>query len=174
MPNILITGPAGSGKSYLSKKWAENGINTIDGDAMGPEVCKWITEDGKEESFPNNLKDADVEWFSSHRFLWDHKGLRKFIDDNEPVIILGTSDNVFEITDSFDKAYYLKVPYNVVKERLKKPERQEFTAFGQHEEQRDALEKMILESDQKAEALGMHMIDATLSAEEIWELLGLK
>ncbi|MFA6018091.1 MAG: hypothetical protein WCT28_03680 [Patescibacteria group bacterium] len=172
MPNILITGPAGSGKSYLSKKWTEKGVNTIDGDAM-TDVCRWFDKDGNRDEFPEDINKADAAWFSSHVFIWDVTSLAEFLQKNEPIVVLGTCDNITNVVKHFDRVYYLKIPFNIAKERLMDPERQAFTAFGKHEEQRIALEKMIADADKKAVDLGMTIIDAALPADEILSLIDL-
>ena len=170
MPNILITGPAGSGKSYLTNRWAEKGVNTVDGDAMS-DVCRWFDKNGERTEFPDDISLADAAWFKAHTFIWHPESLKKFLTENRPIVVLGTCDNFSEIIQYFDHVYYLKVPFTVAKERLLSPERQAFTAFGQHEEQRAALEKMIADSDKKAEDLGMTILDATLSADELLRLV---
>ena len=170
MPNILITGPAGSGKSYLAKRWAEKGIKTIDGDAM-TDVCRWFDQNGNRTEFPDDISLADAAWFKAHTFTWDPESLKKFLTENHPIIVLGTCDNITQIIQYFDRAHYLSIPFAVARERLLSPERQAFTAFGQHEEQRAALEKMIADSDKAAEDLGMTILDATLSADELLHLV---
>lgn len=172
MPNILVTGPAGSGKSFLSKKWAEKGVKTIDGDTMAG-VCRWFDKDGNRDEFPEDISKADAAWFNSHVFTWDTAGLANLLSKNEPIVVLGVCDNIADVVKYFDRVYYLKVPFNVAKERLLNPERQAFTAFGQHEEQRIALEKMIADADKRAADLGMTVIDATLPADEILRLIDL-
>lgn len=84
MPNILVTGPAGSGKSYLSKKWTEKGIKTIDGDTM-TDVCRWFDKDGNRDEFPEDISEADAAWFNSHVFMWDATSLQKFLSENRPL-----------------------------------------------------------------------------------------
>jgi len=95
--------------------------------------------------------------------LWNRDTLRTFLAEQEPVVVLGVSDNVFDVLDLFDQVYYLRVPYAVARERLVSTTRQAFTAFGQHEEQREALEQTIRKFDQKAKTQGIKQLDATLS-----------
>ena len=173
MKTILVFGPPGSGKSYLSNAWRKMGIHTVDGDAMGPSVCRWVREDGTEDPFPEELKDADVEWFNTHTFLWDRDALGTFLAEQEPLVVLGVSDNVFDVLDLFDQVYYLRVPHAVARERLVSTTRQAFTAFGQHEEQREALEQTIHELDQKAKTQGIEQLDAVLSPTEQLEHIDL-
>ena len=168
MNNILITGVACSGKSYLAKEWAKKGIKTMDGDTMG-EVCQWIASNGDIVSFPDDIKLADVEWFKAHKFIWNEANLQEFLKKNEPVIVLGICDNLFDVIKYFDKVYYLKIPYNIAKERLLYPDRQQSNAFGRYKEQRVSLEKIIDETDREAVEAGLEIIDATLSADEILE-----
>lgn len=172
MLNILVTGPAGSGKSHLSKKWAEKGVKTIDGDTMA-DVCRWFDKDGNREEFPKDIGKADAAWFNSHVFIWDETCLQRFLSKNAPVVVLGVCDNIADVMKYFDRIYYLKVPFSVAKERLLNPERQAFTAFGRHEEQREALEKMIADADKRAIDSGMTIIDATLPADKILQLIDL-
>lgn len=172
MPNILVTGPAGSGKSFLSKKWSEKGVKTIDGDTM-TDVCRWFDQDGNRDEFPADISKADAAWFNSHVFIWDTASLVDFLSKNEPIVVLGVCDNIADVVKYFDRVYYLKVPFSIAKERLLNPERQAFTAFGQHEKQRIALEKTIVDADKRAVDLGMTVIDATLPADEILRLIDL-
>jgi len=171
MKNILITGSPGSGKSYLTKKLIEKGINAIDGDYMF-NVVQWINKTTHEtDPFPNKIEDADAKWLNNHKFIWHPDRLDKFIKENEPIIILGLCDNLEKIVKYFDKVYYLKVPIDLVKDRLLRPDRQKSNAFGRDQEQINKLGNMIKELNSKALKLNFEILDVNSNEDEILDLL---
>lgn len=172
--HILITGAPGSGKSYLTKKWSPKGVNVIDGDSMF-QVVQWINKtNNKIDSFPEKIEYADVDWLNNHKSIWNPDRLNKFIKKNEPIIILGLCDNLEDIIKYFDRVYYLKISFDLVKERLLRPDRQKTNAFGRRKEQINKLEDIIKELDKKALELGFEIVDATNDEDKTLNLLDIQ
>lgn len=46
-------------------------------------------------------------------FRWDRDYLKQYLIENPNIYLLGSSGNVFEMFDLFDKVYFLNVPDEV-------------------------------------------------------------
>jgi adenylate kinase family enzyme len=68
---VLIFGPSGAGKTYLSKALKKLGINSVDADLIGP-LRSWFYGDDKVEYQEN----ADKDWLDNHSFRWDRDYLK--------------------------------------------------------------------------------------------------
>lgn len=159
--NILITGMQGSGKSYLAKKWAEMDLKTVDADSI-PDLYAWFDESGNIVPFDEKCDEA---WYKSHKMLWDEKFLRQYLKENGPIIVSGASRNTMELLPCFDRAYYLKVPVDVIEQRLQASDRE--NAFGISAEQRKVVLDKVAESDASMSNFDIEILDGTLSPEEL-------
>lgn len=160
---ILIIGPSGSGKTYVSSKLRDLGINAVDADLIDW-LSGWYDGQGNKVVYPI---DADEKFLGSHSFLWNRKFLKDYLDKNPDIYLFGSSGNMFEMLDLFDKAYFLKADPNLLKERLTHESRE--NPMGSTEYQRENAVNWALEIEKKAKDLDIEFIDATLSPKQIFE-----
>lgn len=161
---VLIFGPSGSGKTYVSSKLRQLGINTVDSDLIEG-LSSWYNG-GNKVAYQ---KDADKEFLDNHSFLWDREFLQDYLNKNPEIYLFGSSGNVFEMLDLFDKVYFLKVNPQLQKERLIHESRE--NPMGITEYQRENAVNWGLELEQKAKELDIPFIDAALEPEEILKLI---
>jgi shikimate kinase len=162
--NILITGHAGSGKSFLQAYLKAIDVPAYDMDAL-PQIAQWVDKAGNAAAFPAN---ADESWFKNHRYVWNREGIKTFLQTQGPCVLLGLSDDdAAEFKDVFDVIAYLKVPARVLEDRLASRE----NVHGKTHEQRERVLKALADFDAKAERNGYILLDATRSAKEIWKNL---
>jgi hypothetical protein len=162
----LIVGPSGSGKSYVSRKISEMGVNAFDADAVEG-LCGWFDKDGKIANFSF---DADREFLENHSFLWNREFLKDYLESHtEEMYLFGLSENVFDMLDLFDKAYYFFVPDEEIEKRLSSEERD--NPFGKSEVQKQIILEFKRELDERARQLGLEFIDSTKSPEEVYALI---
>lgn len=69
---VLIFGPSGAGKTYLSKELKKLGLNSVDADLIGP-LSSWF--DGNDNKVDYQER-ADKEWLDDHSFRWDKDYLK--------------------------------------------------------------------------------------------------
>lgn len=161
---ILITGHAGSGKSFLQQYLKSIGIKAEDMDTLS-EASRWIDKNGAIAIFP---ADADEAWFKQHSYRWNREALKAYIQNHGPCVFLGLSDDdASEFRDIFDVIAYLKVPYDVLEHRLGSRE----NIHGSTPEQRDRVLSSLASFDQKAERNGYIMLDGTRPPDVIWKTL---
>lgn len=162
---VLITGPSGAGKTYVSGQLKELGYPVWDSDDIEG-LSGWYDGQGNQVSYP---PDAGQEFFENHRFLWNRNFLQEFLTIHPDIYIFGMAGNAFEMLDLFDKVYFLKVPPKIQMERLLHPLRA--NPMGQTEYQRKNAVwwAQIIERD--AKKLEIPMIDATKKPQEIWEII---
>lgn len=165
MAKILVIGPSGSGKTYFSTKLKEMGLNALDADSIDG-LHGWFDENGNKVSFP---PDANKEFLDTHDFLWNKEFLEQYLSANNNVFVFGLSGNVFEMTDLFDKVYYLYTSPEVIIDRLDHETRS--NPMGKTEDQKKAVLNFKEVIDKNAHDKGLEFIDATISAEEMYRLL---
>lgn len=162
---VLIVGSPGSGKTYVSEKLRNNGINAWDADMVSG-LCKWVDIEGNTVAFP---KEASKEWLSIHNFLWDKAFLEKWLNEQEPVYLFGISSNVFEMFDLFDKVFFLEIDESELRKRLDNPGRK--NPMGKTEEQKQNIINGMIRNKDRAVTGGAKLVDATLKPEEIYKIL---
>ncbi len=103
---IRITGYAGSGKSYFCEKLQALGYRAFDADSI-PELSMWVDKKTLQPDDINSNSDAD--WLKNHMWVWDKKYLKKFLDHEDKVILMGMCRNEQdeEISGLFDHTFYL-------------------------------------------------------------------
>lgn len=163
--HILILGPGGSGKTYTTRALHARGIPAFDGDAV-PNLIHFADRAGTTVPYPD---DADAAWFAQHAFLWRTPVLRQLLADHPTLYLFGIADNAFALASWFDKTYYLQTSQAIRLERLLSAERD--NPMGKTEEQRLVSLQVAAELDQQAAALGLAIIDATLTPEAIYAII---
>ncbi len=158
---VLIFGPSGAGKTYLSEELKRFGLNSVDADTIN-ELHSWYNGNREKVEYP---KGADAQFLDNHSFLWDKDYLKKYLAKHPNIYLLGASGNIFEMFDLFDKVYYLDIPDDIQEERLQHESRE--NPMGNTEYQRKNAIAWGNELRQKAKDLGITFIDATKSTEEI-------
>lgn len=71
---VLIFGPSGAGKTYLSQELKKLGINSVDADSV-QELHSWYNGSGAKVEYPEN---ANAEFLDNHSFLWDKDYLKDY------------------------------------------------------------------------------------------------
>ena len=84
---LLITGPAGSGKTHLYEYLKSHGVPAADTDEILG-LGRWVDEVGIEVQYPSN---ADKTWLTAHRYVWNPEVLRAYIRLHAPIALLGLS-----------------------------------------------------------------------------------
>lgn len=162
---ILVIGPSGSGKTYVSSKLKELGINAVDADLIDG-LSDWYDGNGNKVEYP---RSADQKFLDNYSFLWDKEFLKNYLEKKPDIYLFGSSGNMFEMLDLFDKTYFLKADSLLLKTRLTHESRE--NPMGITEYQRENAVKWGLEIEKKAKGLGIKFIDATLSPKEIFDLI---
>lgn len=160
---VLVSGPSGAGKTFLTKKFREKGQNAFDSDQIDG-LSSWYDFEGKKVTEPEEIKKNFLE---THQFLWDREFLTTFLADKPNIYVFGMSGNAFEMLDVFDIVYFLQVPPEILRERVQHESRE--NKMGKTEEQREAVVSWAKHIEEKAKKLGVLFIDGTLSAEEIFK-----
>lgn len=160
---VLIFGPSGAGKTYVSQALKQQGINAYD-DGDINDLSGWYNRQGQQVPPPTTAREALDNQYS---FLWNRKVLKTFLEQHTDVYVFGGSGNLFSVTDLFDKCYFLKVEPAIQKERLLHSSRP--TPLMDFDEQ-----GMVTWGDwlgQEAQKRNIPFIDATLSPNEIFAII---
>lgn len=162
---ILILGPSGAGKTYLAKEFKKMGLNAHDSDQIEG-LRGWYDWENKKVPFPI---DADKEFFDNHQFLWNREFLENFLANNPDIYLFGNSGNIPEVINLFDKVYFLKVPEDIILERLDHQSRK--NPIGKTDYQKKVVLEWTRENEKEVVELGAKLIDGTLTPKEILSLI---
>jgi len=166
--HILITGPSGVGKTHTSSYLRSININAIDADEVEG-LAGYFNSKREEVECP---PDADKEFLDNHEFLWNRSVLESYLAQQNEIYVFGMSGNAFDMIDLFDKVYFLKAPQEVLAERLRHESRK--NPMGKTDFQLQNALNWAKEIEENAMELGIEMIDATLSPQEIWRIIHLR
>jgi len=111
---VLVFGPSGAGKTYVSHALHQLGYNAFDADEVEG-LSAWYDPSGRKVAPPKTAEEAFQNHYS---FLWSRKFLKGFLQQYEDVFLFGGSGNTANLFDLFDKVFFLKVDPALQKERL--------------------------------------------------------
>lgn len=162
---VLVFGPSGAGKTYVSSELRKLGYNAVDADTIN-DLSAWYDGEGNKVMYP---QEADSGFLDNHSFLWNKDFLREYLKDTHDIYLFGVSGNIFDMLDLFNRVYFLKIDSETQKERLKHDSRE--NPMGKTEYQRENAVKWGKELEEEAERFKIPFIDASLTPEEIFNLI---
>lgn len=163
MSKVLIIGPSGSGKTYVSAFLRGKGINAPDADLIEG-LHGWFDGNGNKVNYP---EDADKEFLDNHDFLWNRDFLKKYLKNQDEVYLFGMSGNTFDMIDLFDKVYFLKTSPEILRQQLRHESRE--NTMGKTDYQLESAIRWGQKIEAEADKLGVEMIDATQTPEQIFD-----
>jgi hypothetical protein len=163
--HVLVTGLSGSGKTYLSGYFRQNGINAHDSEEFN-HLSSWIDRNGLTVAMP---KDPTGQWLSEHSKLWDREKIKGLLRKNAQFYLFGYVTNVYSFIDLFNSAYYLRADSYLISQRLMREDRA--NTFGRLDSQRELILSMITSSEEKARNAGFKFIDASLTPKQIFDII---
>jgi hypothetical protein len=160
---VLVFGPSGAGKTYISSALQKSGINAYDSDDIEG-LSAWCDKQGNKISAPATAGEALHDHYS---FLWDKRFLETFLKGFTDVYVFGGSGNLFSMLDLFDKTFFLKVEPALQKDRILNGSRA--TPLMDFDEGSIVTWGDWLE--QEAKKRSILSIDASLTTKEIFEII---
>ncbi len=160
---VLIIGPSGAGKTYVSAALRTQGINAVDSDLIEG-LSDWYDGHGHKVKIPSG---ADKKFLDNHQFLWDRKALKEFLKGKQEIYLFGMSGNAFEMLKLFDAVYFLKAESDLLKKRLRHESRD--NPMGKTDYQLQNALEYAQEISEIAHQLHIKMIDADQTPEEIFK-----
>lgn len=158
---ILVFGPPGSGKTFLTKNFKCKGINAIDAELMRG-LAYWRNKKAfKKVPYPKN---PDSDFFKNNSYVWNKAFLAKFLSKTKDIILFGSFGNLSEVYDLFDRSFFLKVDPVTLRNRFKKRK----AKFGKTEDQVKSAISWSRKAKRIAKKLGFKFIDSTLNPDEIF------
>lgn len=137
--NILVTGTPGAGKTTLVKYAQErNDTRFFDADEM-PGLCEWREfKTGKVLGLVSEHdQKSEDDWFKNNGWYWKRERLAEFIANNHNTAVCGSSENIAECYELFDKIVILNKSESELLQNLQSPERK--NPFGKTTKQRQGF-----------------------------------
>ena len=164
--HILVTGLPATGKSYLAKFFKKMGKNAYDADDV---IGRWVD---KKTGKPREPTKREWEQLSGIEWEWDSKKLKSILKQNKEAYLFGSANNIHELAHLFDKTYYLRADKELILKRIRNKDREH--DFGRPVKQRKLILSWIKPVEERAKKAGFKFIDASLTPEEIFNIIAKK
>ena len=115
MAKFLITGYPGTGKSSVAHELHKHGHFAYDMESMRDYMHAEEIATGRRIPVPSPLP---VDWFSTHRYIWDTKRVIQLLGSHDDVYICALADNQEELYPAFDKIFLLLLDTTLIQHRL--------------------------------------------------------
>jgi 8-oxo-dGTP diphosphatase len=159
---VLITGPAGAGKSTLARYFRSRGKVAFDADEV-PGLCRIVDLEGR----PRKVTPAQWREFEGIQWFWDEVRLRELLKRHRELYLFGSADNLHGLLGLFDQRYYLRGGRALIARRLREPSRD--NDFGREEPQRGKVLRSLRKEEARARQAKYALLDAGLPAARIFE-----
>lgn len=172
--HVLITGPGGSRKTTLATHFKHRDKNAIDADLAG--VGAWLDLNGMEKEVPVDQDLRKINQWAEENGLswyWDRQKLSKLLNGFDEVFLMESARNVFELLDIFDRVFYLVADEKLILKRLEERTRggENYHDNGATDQQREEIIGKIGPKLEEAKVRGFELIDASLTPDQIFDLI---
>jgi dephospho-CoA kinase len=155
MPNILITGVQGAGKTTITAALAERGYPILDSD----DISGWVNKNGVPLTSPRPVNPT-AAWLHSHEWVWDQAKLHDYLNQStaDPVLLCGISWDQDQHYNLFDKVILLEADKPTIHHRLLT--RSNGNPFGKMPHELQFILEKLGPFQQTAKAAGAISVDA--------------
>lgn len=139
--HILVTGTPGCGKTTLVAYAKQKNNNRFyDTDEL-PGLCEWREfETGKVLGLVSDHKETGQDnWYKKYGWYWRTDRMRQFLSDNPDVVLCGSSENIVDFYELFDKIIIIRVTQDELLSNFSSPDRA--NPFGKTTKQRAGFMK---------------------------------
>jgi hypothetical protein len=163
VPAYLISGPAGSGKSLVSRTLANRGYRTFDTDSDALLSGYYSLKDGAK--VPRETVDP-ITWHRTHLWRWDKERMRELFDENRrrTTFFCGTAHNEAEFFDWFAARFALITDIDSITARVQQREPE---VWANGSDRLAALIKRHTEFLDYSHRFGMTPIEASQSPHKV-------
>jgi dephospho-CoA kinase len=160
MKKVFITGISGTGKTAIAEALKKKGVNAFDMDMY--DLCCWMNKlDGKKVDYEAKLDKAFID---SHIWVCDIELLKKMLDTENTVVMLGHPENTEEILPLFDKFILLQCnPETFLKRILERKDND----FGKDETAQQHLIGTYKKFESDMLKLGAQSLNVEASLDEV-------
>jgi shikimate kinase len=121
-----ISGPSGSGKSYVGRELGNRGFRVIETD-FEPGLASWVNKESGKKVIELPPQPYPKEWVETHGWLWDAMKFNELVDetDDKPVFFVGGAHNQKDFYELFNKRFglYVDTPTLISRVQPREPER---------------------------------------------------
>jgi len=112
----FITGISGTGKTTIANELNKKGLYSIDADYWEFGLCSWKNKETKQKAhFEYGI---GREFLKNNAWYCDVEKLKKLMDVNNDVVVVGLLENQNEFLNLFDKIFLLKCSEKTFFERI--------------------------------------------------------
>lgn len=164
---ILITGASRAGKSYYAKAFKDMGLKAIDLENDIPGSLGWYNDiTGEQVQKP---LDRTPEWYHQNHFLINRAKLSSLLATEKDCIIFTHAWNILDCIPLFDRTYFLYVSPDELDRRLdieRDDHGNQKSEAGKEFARKKHADRLV-----DIQKLGIPILDATLSPEEVYKIL---
>jgi len=164
-----VIGVAGTGKTYLVTKMKRLKLNAVDADDG---LATFVDADGNETEYDSN---GGAKWWKSHYYVLRLGKLERLLKKHKTIYLFGDvggqpgkKNGLVDVAQLFDRVCYLRAPMTLTQQRLAQRTN---NPFGKNPDEIKGVRKHKEKMDRIAKKMKFEVIDATLPADRIVEIL---